>query len=302
MPGHRYGKNTRRAGRDAGISAEGHHGGHSRRRRAQHVYGGSCLFRRRRGAEIVVFQMSDVMEINDSLVRLRVRCQKNDPIGLGQICILPHIQALGAGSPARLMQLWLQRRQRLVNSTDGPLFITLAGKHKGHATSTDSLRKFVAANFGAGAASHSLRKGGAQFYARRGANEDATRQQGGWHTRDVMRQVYTTLSPSEVCAEIVNVAGKVNITEEVHARLQRLGSLDDILVLPENRLLPVLRYIDEVLPVLNTRILLETKAGKYLRVLCRHSSPAVRDRASNSFARLHAQWMANQASKRRKLK
>ena len=59
----------------------------------------------RRGAEVAQFLVTDVLESSDSVVQLRARCQKNDQVGLGHICIIPAINAMGACSPPRPPQV-----------------------------------------------------------------------------------------------------------------------------------------------------------------------------------------------------
>ena len=117
----------------------------------------------RRGAEIVNFEVTDILEANDTLVRLLVRCQKNDQLGLGQVRVLPDIRALGAASPPRVLRRWLEIRPSLAQAESTKLFITTTGINAGGPMSKDSLRKHVSLMFGKGMASHSLRKGGAVF-------------------------------------------------------------------------------------------------------------------------------------------
>ena len=163
----------------------------------------------RRGAEVVAFLMRDVTLLDDGQVRLKVVCQKNDQCGIGQVCLIPDISSLDACSPCGILRLWLQTRQKAQGHE--PVFTTTCGSNQGSKVSTDWFRKLVATAFGHGKSSHSLRKGGAVFYARGGAAEDATRQQGGWRTSEVMRTIYTTLSTSEVEREISVTAAKATV-------------------------------------------------------------------------------------------
>ena len=128
---------------------------------------------------MVAFSIEDVLEAYISGIQLRVRCQKNDPSGIGQVCVIPAIQAMGSSSPPTLCLEWLRARHDM-NPPSKFLFVTTTGQKKGHRVSVDSLRKHVTAVFGEGKAAHSLRKGGAQYYYRRGVDSDVTRQQGGW--------------------------------------------------------------------------------------------------------------------------
>ena len=158
----------------------------------------------RRGAEVVAFTVEGVLFADTSGIQLRVRCQTNDPAGMGQVCTIPAIAAMGSSSPPTLFLEWLRVRHDLAPPSDF-LFVTTTGRNKGHQVSVDSLRKHVTAVFGVGKAAHSLRKGGAQFYSRRGVDSDVTRQQGGWRTSTVVEQTYATMSRSEVHEAILAV-------------------------------------------------------------------------------------------------
>ena len=84
--------------------------------------------------------------------------------------------------------------------------------------------------FGASLATHSLRKGGAVYYARAGVVEDATRQQGGWRTTTVMKEIYTTLNRKEVQQELMRVFNITSAACNVRARFKQLGkSADEVL-------------------------------------------------------------------------
>ena len=169
--------------------------------------------------------------------------------------------------------------------------------------SKDSLRKHVSSTFGKGMASHSLRKGGAVFYSRRGAAEDATRQQGGWKTSEVMQRIYSTLSKEEVKDQILAVGRSTSIHHELHLRLGKIGdSPDKALTAPVAAAISVLTLIERNLDSLSTRVLFDTSAPKYLRAMFKHADAGVRDRAAHLHATLHANWMSQQADKRRKLK
>ena len=168
--------------------------------------------------------------------------------------------------------------------------------------SKDSLRKHVSTVFGKGTASHSLRKGGAVFYSRRGMDDDATRQQGGWKTSEVMQRIYATLTKDEVCEQIVAVGRATSVHHEIQLRVLRLG--DD----PEkarsasaSSAWAFLTLLQNNLKVLNTRVLYDTNAPKYLRVLSRHADEDVRNMAISLHTAIHANWMSAQASKRRRL-
>ena len=147
-----------------------------------------AFFGVRRGAEVINFKMNNIVDTTGTGIQLKVTCQKNDQNGLGQMCLIPRVKAMEAWSPDLVLQRWLDARQVLVRSAspDDFVFITTTGTNKGGQVSTDSLRKHVVAAFGHSVATHSLRKGGATCYDRQGAMEEATKQQGGWRTTELM--------------------------------------------------------------------------------------------------------------------
>ena len=106
-------------------------------------------------------------------------------------CVIPAVDSLGPNSPVRVLDNWLAVRPEFAKTEgpDEPLFCTVAGatKNIGNRVSSDSFRKAVYAAFPGNTATHSLRKGGARFYAAVEAPEQATRDQGGWRATDTMR-------------------------------------------------------------------------------------------------------------------
>ena len=264
-----------------------------------------AFFGVRRGAEVVAMQMRDLGAFTDDGVSFKVRCQKNDPRGLGQVCFVPHIKVLGDASPARLMRRWVTLRSTCQSDSSelAPLFVTTTGANKGGPVSTDSLRKAVAALIGKPWSTHSLRKGGATFYARQGADPNATQQQGGWRTSEIMAEIYTKLSQSEVQRELVKVAQASSFQLELQARVLELGDTSEVMfALPEAKLLGFLNYVNELKHNISTNTLRDTKVGLALKRLCSHPSADIRNLAIELHTLLRAAFMAYQASKRARLK
>ena len=258
----------------------------------------------RRGAEIVDLHLADILEAQSTVVQFRVRCQKNDPLGLGQTCVIPDVAALGEASPSKIVFAWIQRRQVLqaTNVSAKHLFITTTGKRRGQGVSTDSLRKHVTTSFSGNVATHSLRKGGALFYARRGACTDATRQQGGWKTADVMQAVYTKLSVDEVRSEILQVGAATSTLEEIKQKLLMSGSHESaVLTVPAVLIFPVLALIQSNVANFTTNILLQTQAGRYLKWLQKYDDNAVRASAVKLHTLIRSRWMAAKAAKRQRV-
>ena len=103
-----------------------------------------AFFGVRHGAEVVGFQLDDISEAQSGALQLRVRCQKNDPIGIGQLCFIPEVTHLGKASPANLLRMRLAERRAVAQSSanNAPIFVTVTGRNKGAAISTDTLRKW----------------------------------------------------------------------------------------------------------------------------------------------------------------
>ena len=103
-------------------------------------------------AEVVHLRTEDVVTQTGLCWELKVRCQKNNPNGLGQVCVIPRIRALGVHSPVRVLQQWLERRQVLSQSCmlSDYLFVTITGRAKGGQVSPDCMREHVAYRFGRG--------------------------------------------------------------------------------------------------------------------------------------------------------
>jgi hypothetical protein len=261
----------------------------------------TAYFGVRRGAEVVAFVLDDVLETSSAGIHLRVRCQKNDSAGIGQTCVLPAIDAMGSSSPPLLFLHWLAVRRDLAPSSDF-LFVTTTGSRRGHQVSVDSFRKHVTAVFGDGTAAHSLRKGGAQFYSRRGVDSDVTRQQGGWRTSTVMEQTYTTMSAAEVRASILAVGKKSSVALEIGLRCRRIGAKpEDAVTTDVQAARSLLTIVRNNLAEMTTRLLAESKVHKYVKHLSRHTDTVVRDEAAQLYTTIQANWMASQAAKRRKV-
>ena len=215
------------------------------------------------------------------------------------ICLIPNIPILQECSPAHLLHSWLQARVHFARSSNGsqPLFCTVSGSPKtiGNKVSADSFRKSLSSIFQGNTSTHSLRKGGAKFYAS-SAPEQATMAQGGWRTSDTMRSVYTTLSRSEVHEAIkksANLSGKEYIFKKASSA---------IVALPKEALLEdatsATDYIKTILPMIGRvswPILIEHKAGRLLKQLTSHKDEYVRAAAVSAYGRLRGAFAAHKA-------
>ena len=215
------------------------------------------------------------------------------------ICLIPNIPILQDCSPAHLLHSWLQSRVHFARSSNGsqPFFCTVSGSPKtiGNKVSADSFRKSLSSIFQGNTSTHSLRKGGAKFYAS-SAPEQATMAQGGWRTSDTMRSVYTTLSRSEVHEAIkksANLSGKEYIFNKTSSA---------IVALPKEALLEdaasATNYINTILPMIGRvswPILIEHKAGRLLKQLTSHKDEYVRAAAVSAYGRLRGAFAAHKA-------
>ena len=155
----------------------------------------------RRSAETRAFNLEHLSMSRDGC-SLFVSCQKNDQAGLGMTCFIPHIESMGQCSPDMIIRAWISMRHQFVNDFENPklpLFVTTTGPQGriGSRVSADSFRKIVSAAFAGNTGTHSLRKGGATFYARSDAPEQITMMQGGWRTSEVLQTIYAKFTVAE---------------------------------------------------------------------------------------------------------
>jgi hypothetical protein len=258
----------------------------------------------RRCAEILNFTMADVKLGENSDYHLLVRCQKNDQEGIGMHCVIPSVESLGSKSPSAVLAKWISCRGNFAKSIEHsePLFCTVAGTTTkiGSLVSADSFRKALCSNFPGNTATHSLRKGGARFYAASQAPEQATRDQGGWRTTETMREIYTALTPSEVKAALhraANAAGDCFALHELSELLQPLaltGESADIKTAKR-----FVQLVDEVIGKVSMKNLVECKAGIHLKRLLSHPNEEVRSAAISAYGHLRSAWASYKVESRK---
>ena len=264
----------------------------------------TAFFGVRRGAEVVSFQWRDVQREDSLGLHLKVRCQKNDRVGLGQICLIPEVAGSPTWAPAVAMRRWLGIRGQFVDATDPlkPLFVTTVGKNRGGPVSTDTLRKHVTSAFGNSTATHSLRKGGATYYARQGTPSDATRQQGGWRTTETMTTIYTTLSAQEVGEAIHRTVACSAIALDLRHRIKSLGgSPAELLGTPIHKVIETMELAEKHIYVLDAEGLQTSKVMAFIRFLTKHPTETVRHKAATLLTTIQSSWMALQSAKRQRV-
>jgi hypothetical protein len=182
------------------------------------------------------------------------------------------------------------------------LFVNVTGMHKGDRVSVDTLRKHVAVGFSKHAGSHSLRKGGALYYARAGAPEDATRQQGGWRTTEIMKTIYTKLARHEVDAALSQVVAASLLQLSLEHKFRALGhSSEQVIALPPHRVQPFLDYVSDNLHAIDEHVMSESKVQTMLKVISKHDNVDVKSQAAHLRATLSSRWMSYKAAHRPKV-
>ena len=155
----------------------------------------------------MLFFMRSHVTMKPDWAELFVAKQKNDPSGLGMVCVVPRISALGPACPAAMLGAWVAAWDAR-GITEGPLFYT-TGKKVVLPVSSDNWRKSWSAKMSSDSAvgTHNLRKGGAKWYRSScRCPEDAVQVQGGRAHRETMQQVYVRATqefapPATGCSE-----------------------------------------------------------------------------------------------------
>ena len=164
---------------------------------------------------------------------------------------------------------------------------------------TDSLRKVVTSIFGNSTATHSLRKGGALYYARGGADDSATQAPGGWRTTDIMKAIYTKMSPSEIEDELVRVARNSSVGHDIRNRMMLIGTdAEEVRSKSPAILGPFLANLAGRVSSLDTEMCKSTGVRMHVKWLLAHECDQVRALATGSHSRIRANHMSASASKR----
>ena len=257
----------------------------------------------RRCAEILSFKFSDAVTKENKDYHLLVRCQKNDQEGIGMHCVIPSIESLGQNSPSVILDNWIKCRSEFAKSSskDEPLFCTIAGTPSkiGNAISADSFRKALGSFFTGNTSTHSLRKGGARFYAAADAPEQATRDQGGWRTSETMKEIYTALTPSEVKLALhtaANAAGNEFALQQLSNEIPNYYKSNEVAQVKIVR-----HYVQMVNGLIgNTpwKILAQCKTGIHLKALVSHPNGQLRLDATAALVNMRSSWASHKVGER----
>ena len=253
-----------------------------------------------RCAKTLAFIINDVSGVVSTGFSLKVRCQRNDQEGIGMTCIIPDIPALGCVPQTLLLQNWLQARMRFAKSSNAeePLLCNVTGNSKsvGNKVSADSFRKALSGLFQGNTSTHSLRKGGAKFYAAANSPEQATMLKGGWRTSETMRSIYTSLTKSEVSAAISKAAVNAGHAYVIKRSTMSLSSISKDSLLKDSR--SAIDYINLVKPLIGKvpwPVLVENKVAVFHKKLTSHEDEVVRQLATSSYGKLRSAWAVHKA-------
>ena len=179
----------------------------------------------RRASEIAALTTSGVeVDLPAGVVELRIRTQKDDPLGVGQLAHMVALPDWRGACPARLLADWLWSRDwqvrfrnqegRLSAPPDtSSLFVGLVRARFGLCMAPSG----IAAAWGKcfGGRNLSPRKGGARLYVVNGMAREATQELGGWKSPAVLEGVYDKVRPEDVPPEMRAAAAKACTMLEV---------------------------------------------------------------------------------------
>ena len=187
----------------------------------------------RRASEIASLTKADVAVGDPAGVgELKVRCRKNDQLGVGQVAHIVELPAWNGACPMSLLADWLWPRDWLSRFRDrdgrfsappvsAPLFV-------GPARARFGLRMAASGNTaawktGLDCKNLSPRKGGARLYVMDGMAREATQELGGWKSPEVMDSVFSKVRSGEVVPEMRSAGAKACNLLEAASIVEDLG-------------------------------------------------------------------------------
>ena len=178
------------------------------------------------------------------------------------------------------------------------MFCTITGstKNVGNRISADSFRKSLAGHFPGNTSTHSLRKGGAKFFATADTPEQATMAQGGWRTSETMKTIYTTMSKDEVSAALRKsalIAGTEFVLKKMAKNLVNLEQ--DFAKMDDQEVLEFISTLNSALGKVPWQSLIDLKAGVLLKRLVRHPVETCRSQATSVLCRMRSAFAAHKA-------
>ena len=159
-----------------------------------------CFFGVRRVSEALQLTRGDVFH-SPNCVKIWIRRQKNDTEGKGQWCFIPFSSSPSDWCPATHFLAWCTYLlDKCGDAPSNPLFCVTTTAFPTKATSADNWRKALNSYFKeTNISSHSLRRGGAQWWVHTAqVDEETIRIQGGWRTSQTMKEFYVQCPPEKV--------------------------------------------------------------------------------------------------------
>ena len=210
-------------------------------------------------------------------------------------CVIPSILSLGQNSPAVILKDWIDCKSKFEKSVskEEPLFCTTAwaANKVGNPLSSYSFRKALGSVFTGNTSTHSLRKGGARFYAGADSPEQATRDQGGWRTTETMKEIYTGLTPSEVKRALhiaANTAGSEFALQESSRELATIKNSNQVAEVGTAK--HYIHLVDGMIDKAPWKIMVKNNAGILMRYLVAHHNGEVRLYDTSVLVKLRSSW------------
>ena len=165
--------------------------------------------------------------------------------------------------------------------------------------SADSFRKALGSVFTGNTSIHSLRKGGARFYAAADAPEQATRDQGGWRTSETMKEIYTALTPSEVKLALhtaANAAGNEFALRQLSDEIPNYYKSTEVAEVKIVR--HYVQMVNGLIGKTPWKILAQCKTGIHLKALVSHPNGQLRLDAKAALVNMRSSWASHKVGER----
>jgi integrase len=169
----------------------------------------TCLafFWVKRISECIGVRRSDITKKKDGL-DVCIRHQKQ---GGSTSCFVPFFKEGKAGScPATIITEWIDLFDKKSSGDNGEAFLfpVTKGKKRGQGMSAQQFRSMINQHFASDklVSTHSLRKGGGQYWISLGACRGTVQTQGGWKTTESMDKVYLALSGAKTKSKLAKLA------------------------------------------------------------------------------------------------
>ena len=166
----------------------------------------------RRVSEGANLLLEDVT-IKEDGIQFKIRKMKNRSDTT--TCFIPYFKSMNQFCPAKIIEDWIHlRQQHYGNNPKDHLFCTTRGVKAGEKCRPETLRMAVDKFFvSTSISTHSLRKGGACYWARN-VGRNVCQTQGGWVTTETMDRIYLKISQDELATTLAESAANSTTTIE----------------------------------------------------------------------------------------